>query len=217
MSRVNYYKNIALTLIDNIKQINSLINQNDIDEETKNKLIKKRNESERCLRNTTKTDFLIAGGSLKEFNELVSVLEDKQEDKQEGQKDQAVAQEDNQEVNQEDKDIQDVKNIDINDVYKYNLEMIKRMSFDEFKFNIVLYTDATKLREEIIKTITAEKIDMRIIEYYYEKIELLKQNHCIIRDNKQRYSITDKLMRLKLTLDTVKDLEALRMCLKIYN
>lgn len=207
MEAVERVKKEILMLIEAIQKYKTIIDLTDTDEQTKQNVLKEYDITLKTLNNTMKVKYLLAGGSLTDFNKLLESLDVK------APTEPAAAQEDNKEV----KDIQDVKTIDINDIYKYNLEMIKRMSFDEFKFNIVLYTDATKLREEIVKTITAEKIDMRIIEYYYDKIELLNQNRFIIRDDEQRYSMADKLMRLKLTLDTVKDLEALRMCLKIYN
>lgn len=210
MSGVEYRKKIILTLIDKIKQINSLIIQNDIDEETKNKLIKTRDESERCLRNTTKTDFLIAGGSLKEFNELVSVLDDKQEVKQE------VKQEDKQEDKPADKPTdKPTDKIELSETFKLNIEDIKKLSFNYVKHDSVFYTDVIKLKNQVINTILTDNLNHYIIEYYLKKIELLKQytqsKDLIVNKSESTYITYHRhLEQLRITLETVKNLESLR-------
>lgn len=214
MEAVERVKNEILMFVEEIQKLKTIIDLTEMDEQTKQKVLKEYNLTLRTLNNTMKVKYLLAGGSLTDFNKLLESLDIKK-DVQQVQEVKDV--DDIQEV-KEIQQVKDAKDININDIYKYNLEMIKHMSFDELKSYVVLYTDANKLKDEIIKTITAEKIDIRLINYLYKKIELLNQNHYIlISDNTQRSDLTSKLMRLKKTLDAVNELENLRMCLKIYN
>lgn len=119
-------------------------------------------------------------------------------------------------------EVKDVKDMNINDIYELNIEDIKQITFEELKTDIVLYTDANELKKQIINTITAEKIDKYIIEYYYKKIELLTEFERVknnyedrTKGFEQQNKLRNKLMQLKLTLDTVKDLEALRYYLTL--
>lgn len=205
MEAVERVKKEILMFIEEIQKYKTIIDLTDMDEQTKQKLLKEYNLTLSTLNNTMKVKYLLAGGSLTDFNKMLESLDDNIQEVK-----------DIEEV-KEVKEVKDAKDININDIYKYNLEMIKHMSFDELKIENVLYTDANKLKEEIIKTITADKIDSRIIGYYYSKIELLVDQCNKVNDEKQRYDLRDKLYRLKITLDTVRNLEILRLGLKIYN
>lgn len=213
--------------IEDMKRLKNLINSNDIDEETKQQLIKDYKLKDETLKRIEKNQFLIAGGSLEEFNKLIAELDNEEE--QEGLKNPAAdsqsltAVAEQEQPKQEPK--QEPKTILLNDVYKLNLEYIKQMTFEEIEHDKNIYNDSVDLKRQIIETITnidlnnknpeSEMLNQRAINYYFEKIELLKQ-YSKLKELKNVVNLCRKYDQLKITLETIKLLESIRKNLIYY-
>lgn len=203
--------------IEDMKRLKNLINSNDIDEETKQQLIKDYKLKDETLKRIEKNQFLIAGGSLEEFNKLVAGL-DNEEEQEEKQPKQEQKPEPKQEPEPEESK-PETKTILLNDVYKLNFEYIKQMTFEEIEHNKIIYNDAVELKKQIIETITninlnnknpeSKRLNYCAIEYYFKKIELLKQ-HFKPKELKNELRLYHKYDQLRITLETIKLLELSR-------
>lgn len=208
--------------IEDMKRLKNLINSNDIDEETKQQLIKDYKLKDETLKRIEKNQFLIAGGSLEEFNKLVAELDNEVKQVVEPKQEE---QEPKQEPKQEQQQKPEPKTILFNDVYKLNLEDIKQMTFEEIEHDKNIYNDTVELKRQIIETITnidlnnknpeSEMLKQRAINYYFEKIELLKQ-YSKPKELKNVVNICRKYDQLKITLETIKLLESIRKNLIYY-
>lgn len=209
--------------IEDMKRLKNLINSNDIDEETKQQLIKDYKLKDETLKRIEKNQFLIAGGSLEEFNKLIAELDNEVKQVVEPKQEQQPEQQQEQQQEQEPKP--EPKTILLNDVYKLNLEYIKQMTFEEIEHNKIIYNDVVELKNQIIETITnidlnnknpeSEMLNQRAINYYFEKIELLKQ-YSKPKELKNVVNLCRKYDQLKITLETIKLLESIRKNLIYY-
>lgn len=230
--------------IEKMKCLKNLINSNDIDEETKKQLLKQYECSYETLKQINKIDFLTAGGSLSHFNKLIAELDNESKEVKEVDDNDiykhnqenlvsilTTVKKNKDELTKRENDNQEEpkpepKTILLNDVYKLNLEDIKQMTFEEIEHDKNIYNDTVELKRQIIETITnidlnnknpeSEMLNQRAINYYFEKIELLKQ-YSNPKELKNVVNLCRKYDQLKITLEAIKLLESIRKNLIYYS